>query len=179
MATFIAEAIFWCTGIAFVILVYQLAVLPGIRLSIRYKTFALRDALRTLVINGELSESSKEFRLLHSSLNYMCVSLSKYDLARLLHNVSTMDEETRSQIRAATKVIEESSERVQAIYKESLKICFQALIFNSLFFFVVSTVSFGLYLFIKVGVQHLREAFKRRVKQDTQVGFLAPELAAA
>jgi hypothetical protein len=175
---YIAELIFW-TGVAsLIILVYQLALLPGIRLILRYRSFSLRDQLRLLVINGKIEESNPAFQLLHHRLNYMCVSMNRYDLARLIHSIKTMNDERRAEIEAGRQVMEGASEEIKKIYEESLGICVRALIFNSLFFFVISTICLTLFLLVKVGIRRLKQAFVSKVHEDTRVGFFAPELAA-
>jgi hypothetical protein len=178
MTNILAELIFWSSGIVMFMFVYQYAVLPGIRLTLRYRTFALRDRLRALVINGKVKESNHAFQLLHDQLNFMCSSLSTYDLARLIHSVKTMDDERRTQIARASKVMDESLEEIKEIYSESLNVCAKALVFNSLFIFVVATIVFVIVLFFTVGIRRIRNTLLNRVHEDAKVGLFAPELAA-
>jgi hypothetical protein len=176
--TAVAELIFWSGILAVAMFVYQQAVLPGIRLTLRYRTFSLRDQLRTLVINGTVKESNPAFQLLHHQLNYMCSSLSTYDLARLAHSASKMDEQRKAQIHRAMKMMEEAPAEIRKIYEESLNVCVKALIFNSLFFFIVATTGVIIVYFFKVGVLRLKAAVLSKVQEDIKVGFFAPELAA-
>lgn len=178
MSNFIAESIFYGAIVVAVVFLYQAAILPGIRLTLRYRAFSLRDRLRTLVIDGVIKETSPAFQLLHERLNYMCVSINRYDLARLIHSINMMDDETRKQVEKAQKIMEDAPEQVQQIYKDSLDICMRALAFNSLFVFSIATVCLFIYLFMWVGSRRLKQAFASRVNEDTKVGFFAPELAA-
>lgn len=178
MSHLIAGSIFYGAMVVMVVFLYQATILPGMRLTLRYRAFTLRDRLRSLVIDGVIKETNPAFQLLHERLNYMCTSISRYDLARLIQGIKMMDEEKRAQVESAQKKIEDAPAQVQQIYKESLDICVRALVFNSLFVCVMATICLGFYLFIKVGIQHLCEAFLKKVSEDTKVGFLVPELAA-
>jgi hypothetical protein len=177
MNLLIAELLFWSAILAMVVLVYQLAVLPGIRLSLRYTTFTLRDELRDLVIQGVVKESNPAFDLLHDRLTFMCASLSTYDLARLIQGMSRMDDKDRQRVEAALRVMEQAPPEIKKIYAESLHVYLKALIFNSLFFFAVATISVGIGTAIKVGMRQLKQTMLNRVQEDTKVGFVAPELA--
>lgn len=178
MNYFIASSIFYGAIIVAAVFLYQAAILPGIRLTLRYRAFTLRDKLRSLVIDGVVKESNPAFELLHQRLNYMCSSISRYDLARLIQSIKLMDEERRAEVEAAQKVMEGAPAPVYGIYKESVDICVRALAFNSLFVFVIATIFLLVYFSIKFGFQHLRESLQKRVREDTKVGFLVPEMAA-
>ncbi len=177
MNHFIAQSIFYSAIVVATIFVYQAAILPGIRLTLRYRAFTLRDKLRSLAINGVIKESHPAFKLLHERLNYMCTSISRYDLARLIQGIKMMNEDSRAELEAAQKIVENAPKQVQEIYKDSLDICVRALAFNSLFVFVVATVCLFAYLLVAVGVRHLKAAFVKRVSDDIKVGFFVPELA--
>jgi hypothetical protein len=178
MTQFLAQSILYGAIVVAAVFVYQAAILPGIRMTLRYRAFALRDRLRSLVIDAVIKESDPAFQLLHEGLNYMCTSISRYDLARLIQSIKMMDEHRRGELEAAQKVIENAPEAVQQIYKDSLDICIRALAFNSLFVFAVATICLFLYLFIAVGIRHLKDAFVKKLNEDTKVGFFVPELAA-
>ncbi len=178
MTHFIAGSIYFGAMAIAAILVYQAAILPGIRLSLRYRAFALRDRLRSLVIDGGVRESDPAFDLLHGKLNYMCASISRYDMARLVQSIRSMDNDRRVQVEAAQRLMEGAPPEVKKIYEESLEICVRAFVFNSLFVFALATVYVLAYLLVRVGAHQLRDALAKKMSEDTSVGFLVPELAA-
>jgi hypothetical protein len=178
MTHFIAESIFCVAILSGVVLVYQLAILPGIRLSLRYRTFALRDRLRTLVINGTVKETSAAFQLLHQNLNTMCVSLFRYDLARLWRSIETLDEEARKKAEDRIAIIEAAPAEVKEIYRESLHVFMMALTFNSLFFFLITGLCVGTGFILKVGVLRVKDAVMKRFTESTSLVFFSPDAAA-
>lgn len=178
MTLFIAESIFWMAILAGAAVVYQSAILPGIRLKLRYRTFALRDRLRLLVINGNINEAHQAFRLLHENLNSMSVSLSRYDLARVVRSLKTIDEEKRAKVSAAMDVMESAPTEIKEIYKESLHVLILALVFNSIFLFLFAAVLLLVSTLFTVGVVRVRSAVAKRLDKDTKFAFFAPELSA-
>jgi hypothetical protein len=178
MTHFIAESIFWCAILSAGALVYQMAILPGIRLSLRYRTFALRDRLRALVMNGTVKETSAAFQLLHQNLNSMSVSLSRYDLARVFRTLETLDEEAREKAEARRAVIEAAPPEIKEIYLESLHVFMTALTFNSLFFFLITGLCIGPGVLLKVGVLRLKDAVMKKFAERTSLIFFSPDAAA-
>jgi hypothetical protein len=193
MTTYIiAHLIFWGCLASLAIFVYQGIILPGIRLSLRYRVFELRDRLRRLVIEGKTEENDRAFQLLHDRLNFMCVSLSRFDLARVIQASRSLDEETRTQVTNHLKVMESASPELQKIFKESLEVVALALTFNSFFFFILATACLLVAVSLKSGLQVVREVsiqrvkglfhmakelFQKKVDADTAVAFFSPELA--
>lgn len=178
MTYFIAYSIFCVAIIVVVIFVYQAAILPGIRMTLRYRAFALRDELRSLVIDGVVKESNPAFQLLHQQLNFMCVSMSRFDLARLAQSRKSMDEDGKAQVAAALKTMEDAPVEIKKILEESVKIYMQALTFNSLLFFVAATICLAVGLLLRVGIKRLGGALVNKVHEDSKMGFLSPELSA-
>lgn len=178
MTHFIAESIFWSAILSAGTLVYQWAVLPGIRLSLRYRIFGLRDRLRALVMNGTVKETSSAFQLLHQKLNSMCVSLSRYDLARVWRALDTLDEEAREKARARRAAIEAAPEEIKEIYEESLHVFMMALTFNSLFFFLITGLCLGPGFILKVGILRVKDAIMKKFAERTSLVFLSPDAAA-
>lgn len=178
MINFIAESIFCGAILSLAALVYQLAILPGIRLSLRYRTFALRDQLRALVINGTVKEKSAAFQLLHQNLNLMCVSLSRYDLARVWRAIATLDEESREKAEARLAVMEAAPAEIKEIYRESLHVFMMALTFNSLFFFLITGLCIGPGFILKVGLLRVKDAVMKKFAERTSLVFFSPDAAA-
>jgi hypothetical protein len=178
MTHFIAESIFWGAILSAGALVYQSAVLPGIRLSLRYRTFALRDRLRALVMNGTVKETNTAFQLLHQNLNSMCISLSRYDLARVSQAIATLDEEARKKAEARRAVIEAAPAEIKEIYEESLHVFMMALTFNSLFFFLITGLCLGLGFILKVGILRVKDAVMKKFQETSSLVFFSPEAAA-
>ncbi len=63
----IADIIFWSCFASVAIFVYQGIILPGIRMSLRYRVFALRDQLRKLVIEGRIEENDNYMRVMEAA----------------------------------------------------------------------------------------------------------------
>jgi hypothetical protein len=175
---FIAESMFWAAIVSAAGLVYQSAILPGIRLSLRYRTFALRDRLRALVMSGTVKETSPAFQLLHQSLNSMCGSLSRYDLARVLKARATLDQDDLERAAARRAVIEAAPAEIREIYEESLHVFVLALTFNSLFFFLMTALCIGPGVLLKVGILRVKEAVMNRFTENSSLVFFSPETAA-
>lgn len=173
----IANLIFWGCIVSVVVFIYQGMILPGIRLSLRYRVFELRDRLRRLVIDGKIEENDRAFQLLHGKLNFMCVSLARLDLARVIQASSKLDEDTRARIATDEQVMENAPEDVKKIYKESLNVCMLALTCNSLFIFIVSAAGLLMFVAVKSSFRHVKELFWQRVNTDTVVAFFSPDLA--
>ena len=173
----IANFIFWGCFAAVSVFVYQGILLPGIRLSLRYRVFELRDQLRRLVIEEKLVESDKAFQLLHSRLNSMCTTLSRFDLARVIQASHQLDEEGRARVTNYLRVMESSPEEVQKIFKESLNVVTLALACNSLFIFIAASVCLLVAVAVQSSFQHVKELFLKKVNDDTTVAFFSPELA--
>src|SRR5579863_1252886 len=132
----IAEFIFWMAIAMVVFAVYQAGILPDLRLGLRYRVFELRDRLRKLVIHGTVKESDPAFNLLHDQLNFLSCNLFRYDLLRVAQSARKMTDEKRAYVEARIKLMEEANEDVQKIYRESLDALTEAVVLNSLFFFV-------------------------------------------
>jgi hypothetical protein len=173
----IADLIFWGCLASVAVFIYQGIILPGIRLSLRYRVFELRDRLRRLVIEGKLEESDRAFQVLHDRLNFMCVSLARLDLARVIQASSKLDEESRTRVATYIHVMESAPDDVKKIYKESLQVTALALTCNSLFIFVISVTCLLVFVAVKSGFRHVKELFWRKVDADTTVAFFSPELA--
>jgi hypothetical protein len=188
----IADLIFWGCVTSVTFFVYQGILLPGIRLSLRYRVFRLRDKLRRLVIEGKILESDRAFQLLHDRLNFMCVSLSRFDLARAIQSSRNLDDENRARVANYIQVMATAPPELQDLYKESRNVLALALTFNSLFFFIVATVCLLVAVSIKSAFQALKEVsiqrakglfqiakdlFQEKVDADTTVAFFSPELA--
>jgi len=178
MIQFIAISVFWCAILSGGALIYQSAILPGIRLRLRYQTFDLRDRLRALVITGTIKEKSQAFQLLHESLNLMCVSLSRFDLARVLQASKALDEEARERAASRRAVMESAPPEVKQIYEESLHVFEVALVFNSLFVFLIVGLSLGAGMLLKVGVLRVKSAVMKKFADDTSLVFFSPGTAA-
>jgi hypothetical protein len=174
----IAEFVFWLTIAAIVFAIYQAAILPGLRLSLRYRVFALRDRLRTLVMNGTVKESDPAFNLLHEQLNFVSCNLFRYDLLRIVRSVNKMTEEQKAYVAARVKIMEGAHEEVRKIYQESIEVVSLSVVINSLFFFVFASICLGVALLCQVGFRHVKEAFKRRIERDTQTALVLPDFAA-
>ena len=174
----ITEFIFWLAIAAMVFAIYQAAILPGLRLSLRYRVFALRDRLRTLIINGAVKESDPAFSLLHEQLNFVSCNLFRYDLLRITQSVHKMTAEQKTYVEVRVKVIEEAHEEIRKIYHESLDAVMVAVVMNSLFFFVFLSICFGLVLLCQVGFRHVKEAYKRKIEQETRAALVLPEFGA-
>jgi hypothetical protein len=173
----IADIIFWSCFASVAIFVYQGIILPGIRMSLRYRVFALRDQLRKLVIEGRIEENDKAFQLLHDRLNFMCISLSRLDLARVIQASSSLDDETKARVANYMRVMEAAPDEVQKIFKESLNVIMLALTCNSLFIFVISATCLLVGITLKSSFRHVKELFWQKVDADTTVAFFSPELA--
>lgn len=174
---FIADTIFWSTVACVAVFVYQGIILPGIRLSLRYRVFALRDQLRRLVIEGRVQEKDAAFQLLHDRLNFMCISLSRLDLARVIQTSSSLDDQTKTRVAHYMRLMEAAPGEVQKIYKESLNVLMLALTYNSLFTFVISATCLLIGVAVKSSFRHVKELFWQKVDADTTVAFFSPELA--
>jgi hypothetical protein len=174
----IAEFVFWLTLAAMMFAIYQAGVLPALRLSLRYRAFALRDRLRMLVINGTVKESDPAFSLLHDQLNFVACNLFRYDLLRITRSVNKMTEEQKAYVAARVKIIEGAHEEVVKIYRESLEAVMLAVVLNSMFFFVFISIFVGLVLLGQVGFRRVREAYKRKIEQETRTALVLPEFAA-
>ena len=174
----IAEFVFWLAIAAIVFAIYQAAILPGLRLSLRYRVFGLRDRLRALVINGVVKESDPAFSFLHERLNFMCCNLFRYDLLRIAQSIGKLTEEQREYVEERVKVMEEAHEELRRIYRESLDAVLLAVVLNSLIFFAVVSVCFGLVLLTEVGLRSVKEAYKRRIEQETRTALVLPDFAA-
>lgn len=173
----IANLIFWACGISIAVLIYQGIILPSIRLNLRYRVFELRDRLRRMVIEGKLEESDRAFQLLHDRLNFMCCSLSRLDLARVVQASHHLDEESRARVADYLRVMKSSPEEVQKIFKESLNVVVFALTFNSLFIFVFASICILVAVAVKSSFRHIKVLFWAKVKNDAAVAFVSPELA--
>lgn len=174
----IADAIFWTALAGVALAIYQAAILPSIRLHIRCEIFQLRDRLRALVIEGRVSESDKAFHLLHERLNFLSCNLFRYDLLRIAQSLHHMTESQRAHVAACVRTMEEADEEIQKIYRQSLDEIARAVVFNSLFLFVVVSIGFGLVLLCQVGLHRVKEAYKRRIEQDARAALVLPEVAA-
>lgn len=184
----IAHLLFWVTLVCAAIFVYQAVILPGIRLSLRYRVFALRDTLRNLVIEGRLTEYDPAFQILHDRLNFLCVSLHRFDLARVVQASHNLDDESRARVERSINTIKAAPAEVQQVYKESLEVIGCALAVNSLLFFLVLSIAFllvlslqSIYKTVKTtslqSVLSIRELFQKRVGDDSAVALFSPELA--
>src|SRR5712692_8047207 len=188
----IANMIFWGLLISVGIFVYQAIILPGIRLHLRYRVFRLRDQLRRLVIEAKIEETDQAFHLVHERLNFMCSSLHRLDLFRVIQASSKLDEVSRERVANYVKVIESSPAELQKIFKESLEVVALSLTFNSLFFFILATACLFVVVSLKSGLQVVKEVsidrirglfnvarklFQEKVDADTAVAFFSPELA--
>jgi hypothetical protein len=174
----ITEFVFWMAIATVVFAIYQAGILPGLRLSLRYRVFALRDRLRKLVITGTVKESDPAFTLLHDQLNFLACNLFRYDLLRVAQSGHRMTDEKRAYVEARIKIMEGANEEVQKIYRESLDAVMRAIVLNSLFFFVFVSICFGVVLLFQVGFRRVKEAYKRRLEQDTRTALIFPEFGA-
>jgi hypothetical protein len=177
-ATTIANFIFWLGIASIFFAIYQAAILPSLRLTLRYRVFALRDRLRTLVINGTVKETDPAFNLLHGQLNFVSCNLFRYDLLRVAQSVHKITDEQKAYVESRVKIMEEGHEEIQKIYHESLDAVTKAVILNSLFLFLFLSLCLGLGLLSRVGILRLKEAFKRKVDEETRTVFVLPEFAA-
>jgi len=188
----IGNLVFWGCLISVAIFVYQGIVLPGIRVSLRYRVFKLRDDVRRLVIENSVKESDEAFQLLHGRLNVMCRSLSRFDLGRAVQASRKMDDETRARVTKYVKVMETADPKLQTIYKESRDVLMLALTFNSFFFFIFASICLLSVVAVKSSLQAVKEIsldhakglfrvardlFQQTVDADTSVAFFNPELA--
>jgi hypothetical protein len=173
----IANLIFWGCVVSVAVFVYQGIILPGIRLSLRYRVFELRDRLRRLVIDGKVRENDSAFQLVHDRLNFMCISLNRFDLARVLQSSSHLDNHSRTRLANYLHVMESGPEDVQKVFKESLTVVAVALAANSLFIFVGSSICLLIVLAVKSSFRRVKELFWQRIDDDTKVAFFSPELA--
>jgi hypothetical protein len=174
----IAETVFWATLASIVLAIYQSAILPSIRLQIRCEIFQLRDRLRQLVISGKVSESDKAFILLHDQLNFLACNLFRYDLLRVTQSINNMTRDQTTRVEVCVKIMEEADEDIRAIYRESVGAMMRTIVFNSLFFFAFVSVGFAIVLLCQVGLLHVRQAYKRRIEQESRVALALPEVAA-
>lgn len=71
--------------------VYYSTVLPSIRFCLRLDLFRLRDDLRQLVIDGDLSEEDEAFGILDTDLSSMVSGMSDVDIPSLIFRGWSID----------------------------------------------------------------------------------------
>jgi len=129
-------------------------------------------------MNGTVQESDEAFQLLHQNLNSMTVSLHRYDLARLVQSVDSIDGDRQARVLAALKVMDSAPSEVKKIYEESLRVFALALAFNSLFIVVFVGLCVVVVALVKVGVRHAKDAVVKKLHDKASFAFFSPELSA-
>jgi hypothetical protein len=126
-------------------------------------------------MSGTIKEASPAFQLLHQNLNWMSVSLSRFDLARVLQAVRNLDDQARETAAARRAVMESAPLEVKQIYEESLHVFVLALVFNSLFIFVLAGLCIATGTLLRVGFLKVKDAVMKRVADDSSLVFFSPE----
>ncbi len=111
--------------------IYESIVLPSIRLSLRFKLFALRDQLRTLLMRNE--DAGEVFRIQQSAINNSIKMLSRADPATLAKFEQQLreDEAMRNRVERRMKLVDEyASEEFQTIVKETRRAFRSAFVAN-------------------------------------------------
>ena len=107
-------------SIAVMHFIYESIILPSIRLSLRFKLFALRDQLRELLMRD--ADAGEVFRIQQSAINNSIKMLSRADPATLARFEQQLrdDEAMRNRVERRTKLVDEyASEEFQIIVKET------------------------------------------------------------
>ena len=131
---------FIITGLAVLHFVYQAILLPSIRLSLRFRLFALRDRLRALLARDQ--EALEAFRIQHAAINNSIRMLSKVDFAFIwrVESQLRLDKAMRARIEKRIKIVEEfEEEEFQAILKATNRTFRAAVLANAgaWFFYIV------------------------------------------
>lgn len=171
MTYFLADSIFYGLIVAFAFLIYQAAILPGIRQTLRFEIFKLRDELRSLVVQGVIAEQDKGFVLLHGHLNFMVSSLPRFDVYGAFRALESLDAEKREEIGRRLQLLQETPAQIRGIYEQSLKVFVKALILNSLLFFILLSIIIMTRTLFEVGIGHLATALRKKAEQDAALAF--------
>ena len=119
------------TCLAMMHFIYESIILPSIRLSLRFKLFALRDQLRSMVMQG--TASNEVFRIQQSSINNAINMLSWADQAMISRFERQLrdDEAMRKRVEKRVKIVEDyDSEEFQRVVRETSAVFQNAVIAN-------------------------------------------------
>lgn len=148
--------------------IYEAIILPTIRLSLRFKLFALRDEIRDMILDCELQNKPVEKALLiqQSAINNSIKMLSKVDSTLIYRFVDEMnrDHAMKNRVQERIKTVEEySSQEFQNIAKNTVRIFRQALIANMGAWFIY-LVPIGICFFLIT-----------RIKNSIKISLAVPE----
>lgn len=136
----IAWLIIAVTVLAVVHFVYEAILLPSFRQDIRYRLFALRDQLRSLMADERDGLEPEAFRYMQESLNIKLAFLHRVDI-RLIYYANRMFEKNDALASRVKKreseIANYQHEEFQAIRKKALILFGVAFILNSLGFIVM------------------------------------------
>ena len=171
MTEFLANAIFYGAMVSFLVLVYQSAILPGIRQNLRFDLFRLRDDLRRLVIEKRIAEADQAFVLLHDNLNFMCANLPRFELMNAIKVVRTLNGDDLERVRAHIRVLDNSIAEVQKIYHASVNVFIWSVVVNSLFLFLGLSIVVVIVTGVRVGLTELKDALIRKAEEEAKLVF--------
>jgi hypothetical protein len=155
----------------FAFFIYQGAILPGIRQTLRFELFALRDELRALVVNRVVSEQNRGFVILHAHLNFMVTNLPRFDVYGAVRALNSLNQEERRQVKESQALMEHTPEEIRRIYERSVRIFIKAMVFNSSLFFAFFTIQMLLETVLSVGVVRFVEVLRRKAREDATTAF--------
>jgi len=152
-------------ALAVVHFIYEGIVLPSIRLSLRYKLFALRDELRWLKIDKSSEVNNESFAYLQSAINNSIKLLPAINV-KALFSVNKIFEKNPELLKIAKERFEfvyaNSTDKMRSIMKDNFKIFTYAFIANNMILFiyllpiVIIAVSLRNSLnFIKINMKHI------------------------
>jgi hypothetical protein len=118
---------------------YESIIAPSLRLSLRYKLFALRDEVRELKMVYGSSLADRHFHYVQDSLNALLSVLYRFDLAALMALEHELKHNTELRKRVEVRAVgldDCAIAEVKLIREKTFRIAVQALIVNNGFWAV-------------------------------------------
>jgi hypothetical protein len=175
MSNIIAQFIFYCGLGVFALLIYQSAILPNIRQSLRLDVFVLRDNLRSLAMRGVVKQDSPAFALLQDNLNFIAGNLFRFDLGNTYRYMSLPDGDSSAQVQEHIELMKTAGPEIRAIYERSLQVVTKALVFNSLFVFSLFALSviplISADSLVRKPFAIIKQKLKEKLRDEAQVAF--------
>lgn len=121
-------------ALAMLHLAYESIIAPSLRLSLKYKLFALRDRARRLKMQAGEAFSDRHFDDLQRSLNLLIGFVDSLDIGLILHMKREVDRdpELSKRLEARSRALDGCTlPEAQAIRKESVRLSLITLTINS------------------------------------------------
>jgi hypothetical protein len=114
--------------------IYEMIILPNVRLGMRYKLFALRDQLINLQIEGKGNIDNDVFLVLENTISTTIGRLPYFSISMFLRTIEQhqSDSDLKDLIKRRKELIESCpNEAIKEVNKETLKIAHKAFLYNS------------------------------------------------